>query len=73
MLFRTGFFGLTVYLFFLFKLGKYLYKTDLSLFMGFVGVLIFGLFHETFKLSQGAFLLAFLVGMWAQSLRKVSK
>ena len=48
----------------------YLYKNDMGLFLGYVGILVFGLFHETFKLSQGAFLFAFLVGMWAQSLRK---
>ena len=70
MLFRTGFFGLLIYLFFLYKLGLYLYKNDMGLFLGYVGILVFGLFHETFKLSQGAFLFAFLVGMWAQSLRK---
>jgi O-antigen ligase len=70
MLFRTGFLGLLIYLFFLYKLGLYLYKNDMGLFLGYVGILVFGLFHETFKLSQGAFLFAFLVGMWAQSLRK---
>jgi O-antigen ligase len=73
MLFRTGFIGLIVYLYFLFRLGKFLYKSDLSLFIGYSGILVFGLFHETFKLSQGAFLLAFLVGIWAQSLRKSTK
>ena len=48
---------------------SYLYKIDLGLFLGFIGVLVFGLFHETFKVSHGAFVLAFLIGMWATHLR----
>ena len=70
VLFRTGFIGLGLYLYVLQKLGAYLYKTDLGLFLGFMGVLVFGLFHETFKVSHGAFVLAFLIGMWASELRK---
>ena len=35
------------------------------------GVLIYGLFHETFKLSQGAFVLAFLLGMMNQHKQSV--
>ena len=70
VLFRTGFIGLGIYLYVLQKLGSYLYKIDLGLFLGFIGVLVFGLFHETFKVSHGAFVLAFLIGMWATELRK---
>ncbi len=69
VLFRTGVVGLGIYLYLLQRLGSYLYKIDLGLFLGFIGVLVFGLFHETFKVSHGAFVLAFLIGMWATHLR----
>ncbi|MDG1203439.1 MAG: O-antigen ligase family protein [SAR86 cluster bacterium] len=72
VLFRTGIVGLFIYLYILQKLGSYLYKVDLGLFLGFIGVLVFGLFHETFKVSHGAFVLAFLIGMWATHLRNRS-
>jgi hypothetical protein len=70
VLFRTGYIGLGIYLYLLQRLGSYLYKIDLGLFLGFVGILVFGFFHETFKVSHGAFVLAFLIGMWATDLRK---
>ena len=70
VLFRTGFIGLALYLYVLQRLGSYLYKADIGLFIGFIGVLAFGLFHETFKVSHGAFILAFLIGMWATELRR---
>jgi hypothetical protein len=70
VLFRTGYIGLGIYLYLLQRLGSYLYKVDLGLFLGFVGVLVYGFFHETFKVSHGAFVLAFLIGMWATELRK---
>lgn len=63
VLFRTGVLGFGIYLYILYKLGQYLYKNHLGLFYGYVGVLIYGMFHETFKESQGAFMLAFMVGM----------
>ena len=72
VLFRTGIVGLFIYLYILQNLGSYLYKVDLGLFLGFIGVLVFGLFHETFKVSHGAFVLAFLIGMWATHLRNRS-
>lgn len=67
VLFRTGIFGFYIYLYMLTKLGRYLLKNDKGLFFGYVSVLIYGLFHETFKESQGAFLLAFLFGMMGNS------
>ena len=63
VLFRTGIFGFAIYLYILYKLGQFLYKNHSSLFYGYVGVLIYGMFHETFKESQGGFILAFMVGM----------
>lgn len=61
--FRTGIFGFLAYMYLLFKILNYLYMNDRSLFWGSLGILIYGLFHETFKLSQGAFIFSFLLGM----------
>lgn len=72
VLFRTGILGFAIYLYILCKLGGYLYKNHLSLFYGYVGVLIYGMFHETFKESQGAFMLAFMVGMMSCAQLSVS-
>lgn len=63
VLFRTGIFGFTLYLFLLYKVASSLVKYDKSLFYGFIGVLVYGCFHETFKLSHGAVILSFLFGV----------
>jgi O-antigen ligase len=62
VLFRTGFLGFVVYIFILYFIGKELFLKDRSLFWGYVSILVYGLFHETFKESQGGFILAFLIG-----------
>jgi len=66
VLFRTGIFGFMIYIFLIYKIMKFLYFNDTGLFWGFIGILIYGLFHETFKLSQGGFLLTFVLGMMVQ-------
>lgn len=66
VLFRTGFIGLFLYGCILLGMLRYLWRCEEALFWGLVGVLVYGLFHETFKESQGAFVLSFLVGMTAQ-------
>ena len=66
VLFRVGFLGFFVYMFILFKILGFLYKQDTGVLIGFAGILIYGLFHETFKLSQGAFILTFLLAMYEQ-------
>lgn len=68
VLFRTGFAGFLVYVYLLFLLLKYLYRNERALFWGFVAALSYGMSHETFKESQGGFVLAFLLGMLSQSL-----
>jgi hypothetical protein len=73
VLFRTGVLGLLLYLLLLFRILIFLKKYDLSLFIGFVGVLVFGLFNETFKESQGSFLLSFLLGMYSSRGKKYFK
>ena len=69
VLFRVGILAFVVYLLFLFKITSFLSKLDLGLFLGFIGFLSFGFFHETIKLSQGGFVFAFLFAMWTQRQR----
>lgn len=69
VLFRTGFFGLLVYIYMLSKIWVFLKDHNAALFVGFNATLIYGLFHETYKLGQGTFVLAFLLALWATSLR----
>lgn len=66
VLFRTGLIGFFVYFGLIVLLLRYLYANFRSLFWGVVSILIYGLFHETFKESQGGFVLAFLLGMMSQ-------
>jgi len=68
--FRTGFVGLFVYLWLIARLLRFLWREQEPLFWGMVSVIAYGFFHETFKESQGGFLLAFLIGMMAQSARE---
>jgi len=63
VLFRVGIFGFIVYMLLVKRVVTYLFRHDKSLFFGFIGVLFYGLFHETFKLSQGGFLFAFLLAL----------
>jgi hypothetical protein len=66
VVFRTGIVGLFLYLIILFKLLKHFYAINIGYFWGIIGVIIYGFFHETFKLSQGSFILAFLIGYVSQ-------
>ncbi len=69
VLLRVGFFGFVIWIFILFKVFQFLGRLHPDLFWGGVGILIYGLFHETFKESQGAFILSFLIGMYANYTR----
>lgn len=61
ILFRTGLIGFSCFLFILYKLFKYtIASQDLAVLISLAGILAIGLFHETFKLSQGAFIFSFL-------------
>ena len=62
VLYRTGVIGFTLYSIILLKTTRFLYKHEKGLYWGFIAVLIFGLFNETFKNSQGAVILAILIG-----------
>jgi O-antigen ligase len=70
VLFRVGIFGFIIYILFIKRMTYYLFKYDKSLFFGFTGVLFYGLFHETFKLSHGGFLFAFLLALAFQKNKK---
>jgi hypothetical protein len=70
VLFRTGPVGLVCYLGVFVAVLRYLRRHQEALFWGVLSVGVYGLFHETFKESQGGFVYAFLVGMMAQSLRE---
>lgn len=69
VLFRTGILGFLAYIYLLYLLMRYLYVYYADFFWGVAGILIYGIFHETFKLPIGGFIFAFLLGMLAQHLR----
>ncbi len=73
VLLRVGFAGFMVWILILYKVFRFLRRHHPDLFWGGVGILIYGLFHETFKESQGAFVLAFLVGMYVNHLRDCTR
>lgn len=70
VLFRTGFIGFGVYCFLMLKMLKQLSRHERAMFWGLVGILVYGAFHETFKESQGAFVLAFMLGLSSFKRRK---
>ncbi len=62
VLFRTGFVGFTCYLFLLYRIIKFnLFYRHWAVLLSLAGILTIGMFHETFKLSHGSFIFAFLV------------
>ncbi len=61
VLFRTGLIGFSAFLYLLYKIIKYNFTNrNWAVFISLIGILVIGVFHETFKLSQGAFVFAFL-------------
>jgi hypothetical protein len=68
--FRTGFFGVCCYLILIYFILKRLRREERSLFFGFVSILFYGFFHETFKESQGGFIFAILLGYSVSKYRK---
>ncbi len=66
VLFRTGIFGFAAYVYLMYRLMRFLHLREPGLFWGMVGILIYGLVHETFKLSYGLFMLSFMLGMMGQ-------
>jgi len=70
VLFRTGVLGGAAYGALLLFLLTRLRPADRGLYWGMVAVLIYGMFHETFKESQGAALLAALIGIASEHWRR---
>jgi O-antigen ligase len=66
VIFRTGLLGLILYLIILYRVALYFFKNYRGYFWGIIGIIVYGFFHETFKLSQGSFILAFLIGLTSQ-------
>jgi len=60
-LFRTGVIGLIITFVIYIKLLLKFYKTNCYMFSSLIGVLVYGLLHETFKQSQGGFILMFYI------------
>jgi hypothetical protein len=69
-LLRVGVLAFPLYVYLLIKLIIFLKKYFPSLFWGMFSVIIYGMFHETFKESQGAFFLSFMIGIYCQYHRK---
>jgi len=69
VLLRTGLIGFTIYLTMLFKMVRFLARRDKGLFYGLISILVYGFFHETFKDSQGAFIMSFILGIMSQDWR----
>ncbi len=57
---RTGLLGGLLWLFLLYRLFRFC-SNDKGLQVGLVSILIYGFFHETFKLSQGSFVFGMLL------------
>jgi len=73
VLFRTGVVGFTLYLWFQVRIFLF-YRRDRALLVGLVAVLLYGAFHETFKLGHGGFLLGFLLSyqFWMRRQQRVA-
>lgn len=67
---RLGFIGFMLYLLIIYKLYKFLIHSRPALAFGFVSILIYGLFHETFSQSHGAIIFSFLLMLYTRSYRQ---
>ena len=65
-LFRLGPVLFIFYLYFLLKIWSHFKSKDAGIFIGYSGILFYGLFHETFKESHGMFILAMLLSISLQ-------
>lgn len=72
VLFRTGLIGFCFYMYILYQIYKFLRDNHPDLLYGYIGILVYGFFHETFKLSQGGFIIAFLLGAMASTKREIN-
>jgi O-antigen ligase len=62
VLFRTGLVGFACFLYVVYRIIKFnLYHRHWAVLLSLAGIFTIGMFHETFKLSHGAFVFAFLI------------
>lgn len=62
VLFRTGVVGFVCFLYVVYQIIKFnLYHRYWAVLLSLAGIFTIGMFHETFKLSHGAFIFAFLI------------
>lgn len=71
VLLRIGIIGFAFYIFIIFSILSFLKKINKGYFYAFLSILFFGLFHETFKEPQGAFILSFLFGYMIYKKRNI--
>jgi len=72
ILMRTGIIGFSVYALLLFQILRF-YIYDKGVFYGLISILVYGLFHETFKLGYGGFIFGFLLSYAWWMRRSLSK
>lgn len=65
LLLRTGYLGLVLFLYIMLKILVFYYNYNIGIFWGLLSVLIYSFFHETFKLSYGAFIISFLISIYS--------
>jgi O-antigen ligase len=61
VLLRTGLVGFITFMYMLFKVSLYYFRKDSGVFYGLMGIIFYGLFHETFKLAHGSFIFDILL------------
>lgn len=60
VLLRVGLIGASLWLFLVYRVLQFC-RSDPALFYGFIAILLFGIFHETFKISYGSFIFGMLL------------
>ncbi len=65
LLLRTGYLGFVLFLYIILKILVFYYNYNIGIFWGLLSVLIYSFFHETFKLSYGAFIISFLISIYS--------
>jgi O-antigen ligase len=58
---RTGLIGLFIYIYIIYGILVISFKNNKPLFYGFLSIIFYGFFHETFKLSHGAFIFTVVI------------
>jgi len=57
---RTGLLGFCLYSYLIIKVGSF-FRQEKGVLFGLIAILVYGLFHETFKLGYGGFIFGFLL------------